>query len=412
MGTKWTATKFRGVRYREHDTRRHGVKRDRYYAITYWWQGKTITEAIGWSSEGVTEKDAASALGEILANQRRGEPPFTLREKRDILRAARDAEEEAQAEAAAAAVTFSDIWHQHYFPQAEADKAPGTVKRERIFYFTWLEKPLGEKPLAKIAPMDVERLKAAMLKAGQAPRTVEYGLAVVRQVFRFSIARGLFHGEDPTRQVKRPRYDNRRHRYLTHDEAQALLDGVRQRSEELYQMSMVSLRAGLRFGEVASLRWEDVDALAAVLRVVDTKGGKNRSIPMTDDLAAMFADMPKGKPGDLVFPARDGGPHPRISPAFMRTVDALGLNEGITDPRNKLTFHSLRHTCASWLVQAGVDLYRVQQILGHATGTMTQRYAHLAPDSLRAAVETLQRAIIKNENPTAEIKRLQDRAGG
>ena len=68
----------------------------------------------------------------------------------------------------------------------------------------------------------------------------------------------------------------------------------------------------------------------------------------------------------------------------------LGLNDGITDRRQKLVFHSLRHTFASWLVQMGKPLYTVSQLLGHSDLKMTMRYAHLAPDTQRAAAMELE----------------------
>ena len=77
--------------------------------------------------------------------------------------------------------------------------------------------------------------------------------------------------------------------------------------------------------------------------------------------------------------------------AIQAVVDELGLNDGITDSRERLTYHSLRHAYASWAVMAGVPLYVVGKALGHKTTAMTQRYSHLAPDSHRAASEAVAR---------------------
>jgi integrase len=66
-------------------------------------------------------------------------------------------------------------------------------------------------------------------------------------------------------------------------------------------------------------------------------------------------------------------------------VAELGFNKGITDARQKLVFHSLRHTFASWLVQRGTPIYEVAKLLGHSTVRMTERYSHLAPDTVRQA---------------------------
>nr|MCR4665749.1 tyrosine-type recombinase/integrase [Desulfovibrio sp.] len=73
-------------------------------------------------------------------------------------------------------------------------------------------------------------------------------------------------------------------------------------------------------------------------------------------------------------------PHHQISPGFRLILRDTKLNEGITDPQDKVVLHTLRHTYASWLVQAGLLLYTVQRLMGRKSIIMTQRYAHLAPD--------------------------------
>ena len=77
------------------------------------------------------------------------------------------------------------------------------------------------------------------------------------------------------------------------------------------------------------------------------------------------------------------------------------LNEGITDPRDKVVFHTLRHTFASWLVQAGVPLYTVQRLMGHKSIVMTQRYAHLAPDQGAEAARLLSGISLTGEHEAA-----------
>ena len=115
---------------------------------------------------------------------------------------------------------------------------------------------------------------------------------------------------------------------------------------------------------------------------------------MTDTVKTMLADI---KPNhteryDLVFPGRNGVRMVQISKTFKRQADKL-FNKGVDDPRQRVYFHSLRHTYASWLVTEGVDLYRVKELLGLKDLTMTQRYAHLAPDTLRGAVNILEEAL-------------------
>ncbi len=76
-------------------------------------------------------------------------------------------------------------------------------------------------------------------------------------------------------------------------------------------------------------------------------------------------------------------------------ADSIGMNNGVTDRRQKVVFHTLRHTYASWLVEQGVDLYTVKELTGHGTLAMTERYSHLALDTLRRAVRTLEAGLKK-----------------
>jgi len=83
---------------------------------------------------------------------------------------------------------------------------------------------------------------------------------------------------------------------------------------------------------------------------------------------------------------------PRISPTYHRVVKELGLNKGIDDRRQKLVFHSARHSFGSLLAEQGQDLYTIQKLIGHKTVTMTQRYSHLTENKLKNAVESLGKA--------------------
>jgi site-specific recombinase XerD len=82
-------------------------------------------------------------------------------------------------------------------------------------------------------------------------------------------------------------------------------------------------------------------------------------------------------------------PFHKVSKKFRQAVNICGFNEGITDNRYRVVFHTLRHTFASWLVQRGVPIHVVSNLLGHSSIHVTERYAHLAPDQGRAALELL-----------------------
>jgi len=178
-------------------------------------------------------------------------------------------------------------------------------------------------------------------------------------------------------------------RYLTRDEAQELLSALLQRSKDTHDAAFLSLHCGLRQGEIFSLRWSDVDFERGLLSIRDAKAG-DRTAFLTTPAADMLKGRGPGKPSDLVFPSARGRKNCEVSKTFSRTVEDIGLNLGIEDSRQRIVFHSCRHSYASWLVEAGTDLYTVQRLLGHKTGTMTARYAHHSPEGLRSAVKGLE----------------------
>jgi len=92
-----------------------------------------------------------------------------------------------------------------------------------------------------------------------------------------------------------------------------------------------------------------------------------------------------------LFTRRDGLKVSALSNSFDRAVDRLGLNEGVTDLRQKVTFHTLRHTFASWLAIQGESLVTIREMMGHKSFEMTKRYAHLIPDRKRVASANLEK---------------------
>jgi site-specific recombinase XerD len=109
----------------------------------------------------------------------------------------------------------------------------------------------------------------------------------------------------------------------------------------------------------------------------------------------LFQKMIFGKPDELVFPNRDGKRMKHISKTFDETVEKLGLNRGITDSRYKAVYHSLRHTHASRLLESGVDIYHVKELLGHQSVQTTERYTHARDETLKNAVKSMEEKIIK-----------------
>jgi len=397
---EWIKTKYPGIRYRQHATRKHGVTLDRYYVLTYKHEGKTRSEALGWASEGMTLDKAVEAMAEIKGNRRTGTGPDTLAEKKRLALEAKQAElDRLKAEQEAAAIELKEnvplsvIFKAQYLPHARDNKKPRSVETEEHLFKNWIEPVVGKKPLKDITAFDCERIKKRMRTNEKSDRTIEYSLAVLRQVFTFARKFKLYDGPNPLLEVDKPKYDNRKQRFLTRDETELLMNALKSRSIQLYQMAMISLHTGLRAGEIFALTWGDMDFDRGLILLRDTKNTETRYGFMTEALKQELMTLTPGKPSELVFKDNAGSKIKSISSTWDRVVDELKLNDGVEDRRMKFTFHGLRHSFASNLVAIGVDLFRVQQLLGHKTPKMTLRYSHMRPDDLREAVNQMEAAM-------------------
>jgi integrase len=171
---------------------------------------------------------------------------------------------------------------------------------------------------------------------------------------------------------------NARDRWLTIEDEQTLLLNATN-PEWLRPLLVTALHSGMRRGEILALNWKDVDFAKRLIRVERSKNGEKRSIPMSQTLHDTLKAIKVRNISGKVFP---------ISIRSLRVAYDEALEKClITD----FHFHDLRHTFATRLVQNGVDLYKVQKLLGHKSIVMTQRYAHHYPESLRSSVEVLDR---------------------
>jgi len=156
-------------------------------------------------------------------------------------------------------------------------------------------------------------------------------------------------------------------------------------TDHLRPLVLLLLHTGIRFGEACALTWRDVDLTGALLTVrgATAKSATTRHVPLNETvLKALKAWTPKGADADAyVFPGRKAGKLTDIKTAWK---ELLAHIDG--KPIANFRVHDLRHTFASKLVQAGVDLNTVRELLGHRDITMTLRYAHLAPEHRAAAV--------------------------
>lgn len=140
----------------------------------------------------------------------------------------------------------------------------------------------------------------------------------------------------------------------------------------------------MRRSEVFKLTLSNINFSDKTVKVVDTKSSKNRIVPLNN---AAY-DILLKKEGALenkyskIFIEKN----PRL---FRRAIENSGVNNGVVDLRDKVVFHTFRHTFASWLVQGGVPLALVGQLLGHSSIYITMRYAHLSVSQAVDAVDLI-----------------------
>ena len=394
---KWIKTNFPGVRYREHPTRKYGVKRDQYFTIRYKLAKKDREEGLGWASEKWTAAKAYERLSELKENRKAGQGPQTLAEKREIEDKRKEADKQAQQLAEKENVTFGAFMTETYLPQSEKDKKSKTYAIEEMLYRVHLAGTIGNLPFSEIAPFHLERVKKTMIDKKLSARTIQYALQLTRGAFNQARRLGIYTGESPTKAVKWPKLDNMKLRYLSIDETETLLKALAAKSQNLHDMALLSLHCGLRFGEIAALTWSCVNSEAGTLAILNAKTG-SRTAYLTEKAKTMLESRKQGRPNELIFPKRSGkaGTMAQSSKVFSITVKELGLNEDITDRKQKITFHSLRHSFATHLYESTHDLYLTQRSLGHATGTMTARYAKMSESRLREGAAALEKAFAMN----------------
>lgn len=353
---------------------------DTCFDITYKLHGRKVWEKVGWQGLGYSAKLASLVRAERL---------------RELAVTGVLPEKEGEKQA-----PLFDSIAQEYLKWAKSNKArEGYDDANR--YANHLKDSLGNKPLDQITPITLEKLKKILMAKGLSPATVKHILVLVRMMWNKAVAWNLWKGENPIRMVKLPTLQNRRERYLSPEEAAVLLARLKERSSTTHDIALLSLRCGLRFGEIASLRAMDIDLDNNVINVADPKNKSSRKAFMTPAVKAVLEARLPEYPEEYVF-ADQYGVKVRISKTFERVIDDLGWNCGITDRRQRITFHTLRHTHASLLAIQGESLITIAEALGHKSLQMVKRYAHLSDTTRREAAEKLEHTM--DEAVPAESK--------
>lgn len=279
---------------------------------------------------------------------------------------------------------------------------PEYAKLRRSDYYEQIVKPLitffGDMPLREIRRTDVDRYRLQRMEAFRKKNgreisqgTMRKELMVLGTVYTTARRWECVEG-NPAADVVKPREPKHKLLYLTNEE------GLRFAAELpawARPMAGLALATGMRLLEVVSLRWRDLDKQGGIITIREGKT-ELREIPMGPGLRRAFDAQPIR--GEYVFTDDKGLPYTstrernRISQVTSSAMHRAGVAGG--------GFHTLRHTAASWMVQAGTPLYEVQRVLGHKDPKMTMRYAHLAPGHLSGALGSIASVVDTYWTPT------------
>lgn len=280
---------------------------------------------------------------------------------------------------------------------AQPARQPATERKIRGVINKQIARSFGRRPLVSVRPSEVQEWSAEISRK-QSPATARHALGVLRRVFDYAVRDGAVQ-RNPAAGIRLPKVQGNDPRPLTHAELWALADYLMSPRDRL--LVLVAGYCGLRWGELAALRWSDVDLGARRLRVArayseealrgamaPVKDHQARSVPIpaivSEELARFGSE---GGPQDLVFPSARSTPLRNRNfrrDVFDEAVEALDLD---------ITPHNLRDTAASLAIQAGASVVAVARLLGHESAATTlNHYAGLFPSDLDDVACRLDRA--------------------
>lgn len=241
---------------------------------------------------------------------------------------------------------------------------------------------MGDFTLLEITPKVVNEYKVKRYQDGVKPATINREIACLKRAFNLAYREWEWIMENPISKVSMEKENNKRDRWLSYDEELRLLNASPNWMRDLI---VFALNTGMRLSEILTLTWDQIDLNRKILIIFNSKNGEKRGIPLNEIVFEMLKNKSKVRSIDtnLVFYNDNHKQFNKVfvSHRFAKIVKKAGIDD--------FRFHDLRHTFATRLVQAGVDIYRVCHLLGHKDLKTTQRYAHHYPESLRSAVEAL-----------------------
>ena len=304
-----------------------------------------------------------------------------------------------------AAPTLNAVW-QKFLPWAKVHKK--SWRTDDYYYRKHLQPLFGDKTLNQISPFDIEKLILKMKKDKNqhgkpfAPATIKHQLVLLSRLYSVAEMWGLYNGSNPCKKVKKPKLNNQKTEFLTDDELARLLDVLETWPDGMtIAFVRFAMFTGIRRGEMFKLKWKDVDMVRQTAKLVDPKGKEDQVVPLSNEAIKVLHDIPREYDTPYIFYGKNGQQRADFSGPWGRIRKAVKLPGGFR-------LHGLRHNFASTLVSNGVPLYTVQKLLCHKDAKTTQRYAHLADQTLRDAVELSDQLFKPKKSKITRLEKKND----
>ena len=395
MANKWI-TAAPGIRYRQHKTRKHGARLDRYYTLRLSVDGRQVEEALGWASEGWTVPRAQEELSRLRKAKRTGEGPATLRDEAEVNRRAEQRRADEEAALARRQKTLADLWDRYSKEVVAIENKPRTAAEKTRMWERRIKPAVGHLKINDVTEEDAGAVVRSPLRLDAAGRVIggkaEAGnlYRLLHHLFHKALGWGLRQKElgNPLENVSEPKVP-RRERLLTGGEIGALLRALdtaaaeRAGPPQVIAVIRVAILTGARISELLRLRWQHIRRDEMELHLPDTKTGFSRRPVSAAALAAL--DAVERMPGvEFVFRAINAPSAPlsynTAEKAFRRMAEAAGVD---------CTLHTVRHWFATMTANS-VSNQRVGMALtGHKSHTAYMNYVHGDKEQARALAEQL-----------------------
>lgn len=302
---------------------------------------------------------------------------------------------QADKEAHAKRWTFSRLFSHYCELNPELRRLPTDKGRYRIH----LQPHLGDKTPEELTALDVQRIrkKAELRKLSQS--SIWHVFELIRRMSNFAEKQNLAKGISFP--LKMPKVDNERVPTLTSEQQERVSEVLKEESALGNPAALILrfiLASGLRKGDLFRLKWSDIKNDQILLR--EPKGGKKTWIPLNLEIQQILEETPRSD-SEFIFPGRNG--KQRVEAKRILKPLMKKLQERADLPTDFRPMHDFRHVFASTGVSNGIDLYTMQCLLTHKSPAMTQRYAHLAEDSLRKASEHTAKILAGNQRDSVIV---------